>query len=83
MAERHLSVDHSTIWRWVQQYAPELNKRARHELRLTGRSWRVDETYVRVAGEWSYLYRAVDSTGDTVDFYLSEKRDAAVVSEGS
>src|SRR5436190_22465422 len=77
MAERNLSVDHVTIWRWVQRYAPELNRRCRRELRKTNRSWRVDETYVRVAGKWTYLYRAVDSTGATIDFLLSAKRDAA------
>ena len=64
MAERNRSVDHTTVWRWVQRYAPEWNQRARQELKLTGRSWRVDETCVRVAGRWSYLYRAVDSTGN-------------------
>ena len=76
MAERNLSVDHVTIWRWVQRYAPELNRRCRPELRNTNRSWRVDETYCRVAGKWTYLYRAVDSTGATIDFLLSAKRDA-------
>ena len=76
MAERNLHVDHVTIWRWVQRYAPELNRRCRPELRRTNRSWRVDETYIRVAGKWTYLYRAVDSTGDTIDFLLSPKRDA-------
>ena len=68
MAERNLTVDHVTIWRWVQRYAPELNRRCRRELRMTNRSWRVDETYLRVAGKWTYLYRAVDSTGATIDF---------------
>src|SRR3954454_9410178 len=77
MAERNLSVDHVTIWRWVQRYAPELNRQCRPELRNTNRSWRVDETYCRVAGKWTYLYRAVDSTGATIDFLLSAKRDAA------
>jgi transposase-like protein len=77
MVERNLNVDHVTIWRWVQSYAPELSKRWRPELRITNRSWRVDETYVRVAGKWTYLYRAVDSTGATIDFLLSAKRDAA------
>lgn len=76
MAERGLSVDHSTIARWVLRYAPELNKRIRRDTRLPNRSWRVDETYVRVAGSWTYLYRAVDSTGETIDFLLSPKRDA-------
>ena len=77
MAERGLSVDHVTIWRWVQRYAPLLNQRLRRELRHPHRSWRVDETYVRVAGNWTYLYRAVDSAGETIDFMLSPKRDLA------
>jgi IS6 family transposase len=76
MAERNLTVDHVTIWRWVQRYSPELSRRCRQELRMTNRSWRVDETYIRVAGQWTYLYRAVDSTGATIDFLLSAKRDA-------
>src|SRR5580704_16640487 len=75
MAERNLSVDHTTVWRWVQRYAPELNKRIRREVKPTNGSWRTDETYVRVAGRWTYLYRAVDSTGTTIDFLLSETRD--------
>jgi len=75
MLERGLSVDHSTIGRWVLRYAPELNKRVRREIRQPNRSWRVDETYVRVAGVWTYLYRAVDSGGETIEFMLSPKRD--------
>ena len=75
MAERGLAVDHSTIARWVLTYAPVLNERIRSEMRHPGRSWRVDETYVRVAGQWTYLYRAVDSAGNTIDFLLSPKRD--------
>ena len=75
MAERGLSIDHVTIWRWVQRYAPVLNQRIRRELRRPNRSWRVDETYVKVAGNWAYLYRAVDSTGETIEFMLSPKRD--------
>ena len=76
MAERNLAIDHVTIWRWVQRYAPELSKRCRRELRDTNGSWRVDETYLRVAGKWTYLYRAVDSEGNTIDFFLSPNRDA-------
>ena len=81
MAERNLSVDHATVWRWVQRYAPKLNQRVRRELKKTGGSWRVDETYVCIAGWWRYLYRAVDSTGATIDFYLSDKRDAAAAKQ--
>ena len=71
--EDGIIVDHVTIW--VQRFAPILNQRLRRELRRPNRSWRVDETYVRVAGQWTYLYRAVDSAGDTIDFMLSPKRD--------
>jgi transposase-like protein len=73
-AERGIAVDHVTIWRWVQRY-PILSERLCREFRHPNRSWRVDETYVRVAGNWTYLYRAVDSAGDTIDFMLSPKRD--------
>ena len=75
MAERGLTVDHSTIARWVLHYSPILEKRIRREMRQPNRSWRVDETYIRVAGRWTYLYRAVDSAGDTIDFLLSPYRD--------
>ena len=75
MIERGLSVDHVTIWRWVQHYGPILNQLMRREVRHPNRSWRVDETYIRVSGLWTYLYRAVDSSGDTIDFMLSPKRD--------
>ena len=75
MLERGLTVDHSTVYRWVQAYAPELDKRCRSHLCPTNDSWRVDETYISVKGEWKYLYRAVDSEGNTLDFMLSAKRD--------
>jgi transposase-like protein len=77
MAERELSMAHTTILRWVQRYAPEFEKRWNRFARQAGRSWRVDETYVRLRGRWVYLYRAVDRDGNTVDFYLSEQRDVA------
>ncbi len=79
MAERGIEVDHSTINRWVLKYALELDKRIRPHLRPTNDSWRVDETYIRVKGQWKYLYRAVDSEGNTLDFLLSAQRDAAAV----
>ena len=75
MTERNLSVDHVTIWRWVQHYAPVLNQRICREMRHPNRSWRVDETYIKVAGNWAYLYRAADSAGETIEFMLSPKRD--------
>jgi len=75
MEERGLSIAHTTIMRWVHQYGPELDKRVRCHLKKTNDSWRVDETYIKVKGQWMYLYRAVDSEGNTIDFYLSESRD--------
>ncbi len=75
MAERGIIVNHTTIMRWVHQYSPEIEKKVRRHLRPTNDSWRVDETYIRVKGEWKYFYRAVDSNGDTIDFMLSAKRD--------
>ena len=68
MLERGLHVDHTTIYRWVQHYAPELEKRCRPHLKMTNDSWRVDETYVKVKKRWMYLYRAVDSHGNTLEF---------------
>ncbi|MFS2012048.1 IS6 family transposase [Azospirillum sp. CT11-132] len=80
MAERGVSVDHSTIYRWVQKYAPEMEKRLRWQCRCPrSTSWRVDETYVKVGGKWAYLYRAVDKHGNTIDFYLSPTRNTAAV----
>ena len=71
LRERGLEADHTTIWRWVQRYGPELEERLRRHLKPTNKSWRVDETYVRVKGRWCYLYRAIDSTGATINFVLS------------
>src|ERR1700724_987008 len=76
MRERGLQIDHTTIYRWVQCYAPELEKRCRPHLKKTTDSWCVDETYVKVKGVWMYRYRAVDSQGNTVEFLLSTNRDA-------
>jgi transposase, IS6 family len=75
MAERGLGIDHTTIYRWVQRYAPELEKRCKPHLKQTTDSWRVDETYVKVKGQWLYLYRAVDWAGNPLEFLLSEHRD--------
>ena len=75
--ERGLFIHPSCIWRWVQIYGPELDQRCRTHLKQTNRSYRVDETYIRVKGQDRYLYRAVDSTGQTIDFLLTANRDAA------
>jgi len=76
MAERGLSVDHTTIFRWVQRYAPELDKRCRPHLKACNDSWKVDDTYIQFCKTWMYLYRAVDSDGNTLEFLLSPTRDA-------
>ena len=75
MAERGIEVDHTTIMRWVHQYSPEIEKKVRRYLKPTNDSWKMDETYIKVKGEWKYLYRAVDSDGNTIDFMLSAKRN--------
>ncbi len=75
MEERGVEVDHSNLNRWVIKYSPLLAEQARSRKRPTGSSWRMDETYVKVKGQWMYLYRAVDKSGQTLDFMLSEKRD--------
>ncbi|WP_070157372.1 IS6 family transposase, partial [Bacillus mycoides] len=75
MEELGLFLAHTTIMRWVHQYGPEFDKRIRRHLKQTNNSWRVDETYIKVKGQWMYLYRAVDSEGNTIDFYLSKSRN--------
>ena len=77
MAERGLSISHTTILRWVQRYAPEFDKHWSRFAAPAGTSWRVDETYVRIRGRWTHLYRAVDASGKTVDFRLSPRRNVA------
>jgi IS6 family transposase len=77
MCERGLLVDHTTVWRWVQRYAPEINKRICPHLKMSGTSYRIDETYIKVGKSCKYLYRAIDSTGQTIEFMLSAKRDVS------
>ena len=74
MMERGLSVDHTTIYRWVMTYAPQIEQKARKYLKSTNESGRVDETYIKVKGKWKYLYRAVDSNGNTLDFMQACKK---------
>ncbi|MEK4418382.1 IS6 family transposase [Bacillus sp. FSL K6-0268] len=75
MEERGLSLAHTMIMRWVHQYGPELNERIRKHLKPTNNSWRVDETYLKIKGEKMYLYRAIDSEGNRINFYLSKTRN--------
>ena len=77
MQERGVAVDHSTLNRWVLKYAPEIEKQFRRRQRPIGKSWRMDEPYVRVKGQWKYWYRAVDKEGHTVDCLLTPHRDRA------
>ena len=77
MGERGLSVHHSTLYRWVQVYAPEINKRIRPHLKMSGTSYCIDETYIKVGKTCKYLFRAVDKDGQTIEFMLSAKRDVS------
>lgn len=77
MAERGVRVDHATLNRWVVKYSPLIAAKAQARKHPTASSWRVDETYIKVKGRWTYLYRAVDRDGNTLDFMLSERRDLA------
>jgi len=77
MRERGIEVHHSTVWRWVQAYAPEINKRIRPHLKMSGTSYRIDETYIKVGKTCKYLYRTVDKDNQTIEFMLSAKRDVS------
>src|SRR5438552_13331929 len=76
LAERGIEVDHVSIYRWVQRFAPEFAEAARARQHVIGDRWHVDETYLRVAGTWRYLFRAIDQFGQVVDVLLSGRRDA-------
>lgn len=76
MAERGLRVDHTTLYRWVQYYAPKINERLSWYRQRYSRRWYLDETYIKVKGEWKYLYRAIDDQSNTLEFYLSDRRNA-------
>ncbi|MDD1608806.1 MAG: IS6 family transposase [Methylococcaceae bacterium] len=76
MEERGVEVDHSTIYRWVQKFTPPLEVFFRKSKKCAvGKSWRMDETYIKIKGQWKYLYRAVDKSGQTIDFLLTAHRD--------
>ena len=79
MSERGVKVDHATLNRWVVKFAPRIAAQAQARKRPTSTSWRMDETYIKVKGDWTYLYRAVDRDGQTLDFLLSERRDLTAV----
>ena len=75
MQERGVDVDHATLQRWVVKYTPIVEANFRKKKRTVGKSWRMDETYIKIKGQWNYLYRAVDKEGNTIDFLLTKKRD--------
>ena len=75
MVERGLEISHTTPYRWVQQYAPEIEKRIKPYMKRSRDSYRIDETYIKIKGKWKYLYRAVDTAGDTLEFLLTSKRN--------
>jgi len=77
LAERGIDVDHVTVYRWVQRFTPLLAEAARPCRRTVGDRWQVDETYVKVAGQWRYVYRAIDQFGQVIDVFVSPRRDAA------
>jgi putative transposase len=81
MAERGVEVDHATLNRWVSRYAGLVADASRHKKRPADRSWRIDETYVKVKGEWIDLYRAIDKHGKTLDFMLSKRRNEAAATK--
>ncbi|MCP4355594.1 MAG: IS6 family transposase [Proteobacteria bacterium] len=76
LQERGLNLAHTTIMRWVHHYAPQIEKKVKRHLKKTNDSWKVDETYIKVHGTWMYLYRAIDSEGNTLEFMLSAKRNS-------
>ena len=77
MSERGISVDHATVHRWVVRYSPELLQRFNRHKRPVSGKWHIDETYIKVRGRWTYLYRAIDSHGDPVEFWFSARRNLA------
>ncbi len=76
LAERGIEVDHVTVYRWVQRFAPEFAQAARARQHVVGDCWHVDETYLKIGGTWRYLFRAIDQFGQVIDVYLSPRRDA-------
>jgi transposase-like protein len=81
MTERGLTITHTTVMRWAHQYSPIIYEKVRTHLKQTSDSWRMDETYIKIKGKDCYLYRAVDSFGKTIDFFVSESRDKKTAKE--